>query len=604
MEHSPPLQVREPYLNHLSFCGSTVNGLNDWLTDLPKANLGETARRLCQALIELNRLRTTAETRLAMLELLRPEIHDTIRNLERYFLRQSVAQDEQSLKIAAFCQTLQTYLSTGYKLIIRSTAGATDRKQRHLLTTALQRSLNSTSNILQRAAQLYRPGPKGLWLECHQLYQLALHKNLHKKVVRDPLTRHTIGLSTEQVYLSALLLSTARCNQLQQNTIAHLAETLELWAPLAELQNGREFNNLFTVMPGQDKPPRYQALSLKQAPQELLGFNPGKLVTAINHYLQRPEQTRDKSSLFVPPQMTPRLLQHLATAWSDMSARTDQRIPKQGKLTLCVGVTAIHYFLADRQPFSEILKTADIPSGPAIFESIPRIPRRAEGIWQNTLGHDPIEYKPTPAQPQLDVIEYVSPKETASPPTAQEQEATPKYPCHSVSVLDTSAKGYCLHWPDQAPSRLQNGELLGIREPDSNKWRLAIVRWLRQGADDTTRIGAEILSSQALPCGVRQVRDSSQNSHIHYQRAFLLPAVDPTAHPATLIVPKLSFQEGHEVLLNRQGQTSRAQLGKPLTMTESFCQFEYQQMIGKTASSLPDNALDSRESFDSPWKSL
>ena len=64
------LRVPTPDLQELSFCEPSVRGIKRWLSGLPKANLGETARLLYQAMRELNQLRTPAQTRLQMLELL------------------------------------------------------------------------------------------------------------------------------------------------------------------------------------------------------------------------------------------------------------------------------------------------------------------------------------------------------------------------------------------------------------------------------------------------------------------------------------------------------------------------------------------------------
>ena len=61
------LRVTTPNTQALSFCEPSVRGVKQWLSGLPKANLGETARQLYQALLELNKLRTTAQLRLQLL---------------------------------------------------------------------------------------------------------------------------------------------------------------------------------------------------------------------------------------------------------------------------------------------------------------------------------------------------------------------------------------------------------------------------------------------------------------------------------------------------------------------------------------------------------
>ncbi len=54
------LQVPTPVQTRLAFCKPNMRDLKIWIQDLPKANIGETARLLYQALQELNNFKTTA----------------------------------------------------------------------------------------------------------------------------------------------------------------------------------------------------------------------------------------------------------------------------------------------------------------------------------------------------------------------------------------------------------------------------------------------------------------------------------------------------------------------------------------------------------------
>ena len=131
-------------------------------------------------------------------------------------------------QVANLCQALQNHLAVGYKLIIARVLARSGKDRDQLLAVSLQRASHSLCSPLIRASQLYCPVPEGLWLELHQLYQIACEQRLQRQVIRDPLARHTQGLSTEQTYVTALLLGCARTNQMRQNGIARLAEALEL----------------------------------------------------------------------------------------------------------------------------------------------------------------------------------------------------------------------------------------------------------------------------------------------------------------------------------------------------------------------------------------
>lgn len=69
---SPTLRLRipTPQGTYVAFCKPYPRELKLWIEDLPKANIGETARLLYQALIELNDFKTPADNRIQLLELL------------------------------------------------------------------------------------------------------------------------------------------------------------------------------------------------------------------------------------------------------------------------------------------------------------------------------------------------------------------------------------------------------------------------------------------------------------------------------------------------------------------------------------------------------
>ncbi|MNE41439.1 hypothetical protein D3C80_1355110 [compost metagenome] len=81
------------------------------------------------------------------------------------------------------------------------------------------------------------------------------------------------------------------------------------------------------------------------------------------------------------------------------------------------------------------------------------------------------------------------------------------------------------------------------------------------------------------------------------------------SRPATLITPRLPFQEGNRVQINVHGEERRASLTRKLTSTGSFSQFEYRTQETRSISDKPVTASGEQlehgeEDFDSLWKSL
>ncbi|MDF3934209.1 molecular chaperone [Pseudomonas citronellolis] len=599
---SPQQLLRVPTPTHesLSFCNVNARDLKNWLDHLPKANLGETARQLYQGLIELNQLKLTVEGRLQLLELFRPEVQSVCHNLERHFLNQSIVLDERPRKVANLCQALQNHLAVGYKLVVVREAPRFTRERAQILTLALQRAIRSLSGPLIRAQQLYCPVPESLWLELHQLYQLARQHGIQGLAVRDDLAKHGNALSVEQSYLVALLLGCARCNQMRQASIAQVAEALEAWGSLVRLQSAESPSSLFVASPQVDGPPRYRSLYKDSELQGGLGIDPQRLVAAIREYLECAPEKRGALPFKVNERFSLDLLQHLASAWGDIAERSFQRTLGQGQLTLCIGMSALHYYLAGRCSFAELLKLPEPVRQPTFQHETKdawsgAFDAQKVNDWQPGVPLEEIEYQPLSQA-----------NEKSGPGVAED--AGDEYPVYPLPIVNHSPGGYCLTWPKEIPSQLQAGELLGIQDAPGQGWSVAVVRWIRQVRGGGTQMGIELIAPIAQPCGLQLLRKSEQSSH--YLRALLLPEIAAISRPATLISPRLPFQEGSRVQINLHGEERRATLTRKVTATGSFSQFEYRsQERPKDADDKPVTGTNSHsgpgeEDFDSLWKSL
>ena len=596
------LRVPTPDCEGLSFCEPSVRGVKRWLSGLPKANLGETARQLYQAIRELNQLRTTMQNRLHLLELLRPEIHFVCRELERYFSNQPIVLGERPRKVASLCQALHNHLAIGYKLIAVELARQAGREHQQLLTIALQRAIRSLSAILVRSTQLYSPPPDGLWLELHQLYAIATGHGVHRTAVHDDLGYQVTGLSAEQSYIVALMLGCARCNQMRQQRIGQLAQLLEPWSAMVHLQSGLGPNSLFGVPTRIDGPPRYRSMFTASERPDLLGIDPRALVSAIQAHLRAPDAP-ENGTLAIPDGLSPELLQHVSAAWGDISERSFQRTSARGAITLCIGMSALHYYLAEQRPFSELLKRPDATRS-AVFKLNNAVP----DVW--SVAFD-AQIERDEMLPDDSHIEFVRPTGNTAT-TANEGEpftATDGlFPKFEVERVDHSPGGYCLSWPGEVPAQLQAGELLGLQDAASQTWSIAVVRWIRQVRGSGPQMGVELIAPQAQPCGIRLLRKTDQGSE--YLRALLLPEIAVISRPATLIVPRLPFQEGQKVQINQNGDEHLAMLWRRQAGTSSYNQFEYQlvglaappQEIAITARST--QTASRGEDFDSLWNTL
>ncbi len=577
----PPLSAPTPTQLRLSFCEATPRDLKRWIAGLPKANIGETARQLYQGLGELNQLLTPSDNRLHLLELLRPEVYFVCQHLERHFLHQAIMLDERSRKISNLCQALQSQLAIGYKQIVLRIAPKYTKDRATLLSEALQRATHALKGQLVRATQLYSPAPEQLWFELHQLFRCACDLQLQHRRVRDDLASLAGELSVEQTYIAALLLGSARCNQLRQNPIAQLAQVLEPWSAWLKLHPGASGEGLFAISAEIDAGPRYRSKFRSEQQPGLLGFDPQALVNAIEAHLLHHDTS---TPLPVPAGLTLDTLQHLHATWSEAAERSFQRTVGQGNLTVCVGMSALHFYLGGERTFSELLRHPG--SRAANFSRA--VAQGEKDSWSQAFD----------AAPQSKSDEFLPYEEIRYEPLADDEgdaDSPPHYPTYALPVINHSPGGYCLAWPKEVPAELQTGEMVGIQDTTNQGWSIAVVRWIRQVRGAGTQMGIELVAPHAQPCGLQLVR--TRDDHSHYLRGLLLPEISAIDLPATLLAPRLPFQEGSKVMINTQGEEHRAGLDRRVASTHSFNQFAYRSL---------DTAQNggSEEDFDSLWKSL
>lgn len=577
----PQLSAPTPTQLRLSFCEATPRDLKRWIAGLPKANIGETARQLYQGLGELNQLLTPSDNRLHLLELLRPEVYFVCQHLERHFLHQAIMLDERSRKISNLCQALQSQLAIGYKQIVLRIAPKYSKDRAALLSEALQRAVHALKGQLVRATQLYSPAPEQLWFELHQLFRCACDLQLQHRRVRDDLASLAGELSVEQTYIAALLLGSARCNQMRQNPIAQLAQVLEPWSAWLKLHPGASGEGLFAISAEIDAGPRYRSKFRSEQQPGLLGFDPQPLVNAIEAHLLHKDNS---TPLPVPSGLTLDTLQHLHATWGEAAERSFQRTVGQGNLTVCVGMSALHFYLGGERTFSELLRHPG--SRAANFSQA--VAQGEKDSWSQAFD----------AAPQSKTDEFLPYEEIRYEPLADDEgdaDSPPHYPTYALPVINHSPGGYCLAWPKEVPAELQTGEMVGIQDTTNQGWSIAVVRWIRQVRGAGTQMGIELVAPHAQPCGLQLVR--TQDDHSHYLRGLLLPEISAIDLPATLLAPRLPFQEGNKVLINTQGEEHRAGLDRRVASTHSFNQFAYRSL--ETAQN-----GGNEEDFDSLWKSL
>ena len=597
-------------LAQLSFCsGNKEAQVKLWLQNLPLTQAQQVSAQLYTAVHEISRLRTSSDNRLAILELLRVPVHQTLGGLALKYLNQPLILPEAALKSATVAQAIQKHFLNSYLAVVRELCAAPDTKEDQQAQQALviQRSLTALGLLLLRSYQLYLPISNQIWAEVHALYQLACTLELEQLPIEDKLPHHQ-GLKTiHDTYLRILLLATARPNQLRQDEIEGTYNLLESLAPLAELDiyspAGKE--NLFVVLTNGNRPPFYKSHwrpASNPGAQPPLEIRTSNLVEKLQEQQKFGNEGVDAGvSQRNQLNLSAALTKHLAQAWSHLALRSFERDDVNAEIEVTVGLTNIHFHLADEQPFNLFLNQSNVMAGApekgAIYQKRGVQLKAAETKKADDPWGDAFDIVGTAldgnALPTINIEKTIKSQE--------KDNYQGQHPVFTVPLMDRSPGGYGLEWRNEIPVQVRSGELLGLREYGRNKWSIGVVRWAHQ-IKGATQLGIQILAPHAIPVGLAAVHKTG--GFAEYLRALQVPELRAVNQPPSLITNAISFHEYSKARLYIQSQAGVAndegksvQLTQRLFATGAFSQFGFRELV----TAKPETRT-SKDDFDSVWE--
>lgn len=629
-------ELPEPDLDDLSFCGSSDEEFTGWLASLPMANIGETSRQLFHALGEIVHLHCSPQQRFSFLEAIRASLHYIGKSLEKHFVTQAVILDEHQLSVANLVQSMQTQLAAGYQLVIRdllAEGGNEADPSQMMLATAIHRAISELGLTALRSCQMYAGSPKDVWLKLHSLYETAETRGLLQTDCIDPENRFSARGNIENNYKRLLLLGCCKPNQLRPRELETIYHALELWAPLTEIHREPVSDDLFSFHLTEDRLVSYRKLAGNEGEDEYWrGLCTSGLVDALK---LRADELADggalsqgKDRLQIPDGITLPIINHLLHSWGAFFERGDGRVSANTELSVCIGLTAIQYFISGMLEFNLQMsggKTLHGQGGNPFMEgSLRTRPTGGDDAWSGAFdagggGFGDIDIR------RLEDLLGVSNRK--GPPRVRTKRAdtweamadkTPRQPLFKLHLVDTSPGGRCISWGVQPSDRVQDGQLIAFREDDNDPWTIGVVRWI-QHRDNELRTGVEILAPNALACGAAVIMRDRPAAD--YMRALELPPMEAVGQKATLLVPNVPFKENSKIWINRLGKLEKAILERCLFSTGSFAHFEYRSLEvaniddvkGKGMQVTRDKKEDTNkkkpndglsDAFDSIWEKL
>lgn len=574
-----------------------------WFEALPKANIGETARRVYSALVDFNRMELAPALRARNAEQFREPVDYICHNLRRHFVDTGMPLRDKGQKAAALARALYQEMSISYKAIIQDQlqAGA-DRFDRKLLIIALHRAEHYLGEVMCYSALGYGPWPNGLWREINAIFAFALQNGIHQIKVRDSQRRDSHQNTLEEVYKGTLMFATAAPHRLRQGQQLALAEALHDWTPHATLglpDEGTPRAGQFQVDLFSDTPPLRDAPDAPAAKRRLRRLDLRPVLKVLREQFDATPWQGGAGSDTRAHSLSRQLLRTLIQSWSGDRERRFVRTRLNFELQVIIGLNNLHDHQSHRGPVEE----EEAESGDRYASSFLRhedtvpIDPWSEP-YNHGLGGTPLAVE---AEAFPESVFTEGPLGSILPDSVPSEMAPSKTEGHAVRTLNESAGGYCIHWKGDDLPRVRIGELLGVQSGDGQgEYSLAAIRWLRQLPGQALQFGVEVLAPQFQAGEVTPSGESRRQYPGSPQRCLVIrPPGD--RQDGCILLPSALYAVDTMLKLSHHEERSTIRLSQVVETTGAYARYQYEpaQGGGATAGSGGDT-----DDFGDLWNSL
>lgn len=588
-------RLRLPEQNQaiLSFCHSNrASRVADWASQLPATRINHTSVLLYQALPEVCRLDTSPTNRLEILEHLRPYVQQCIQGLAKSFLGQPLIMPDSAMKMAIIAQALQKHMSNGYSLVVcglvqKQPDGQLKDEDAKRLGLAVHRAISGMGLQLLRNSQIYTPVSNQFWQELYALYSVADAFSLLNKTYRDPLLKQLTKTSVDQTFQRVLLLACCHHSQLRQQEIETIYDALENWSSLSHLSAlSEDSENRYGTDLNSHLAPRYKSQikadeDSSKTPTALRELNLKPLLTSLQRITEQGANEHDP--ITIPANLSSRLLAHVMGAWGEEFRRYQPRKTSKNTLEIAVGLTNVHYHLCGQEPFDHFLRESCQARNPMSRQF------RAQGLgadydpWEGAFDVDKESRGYTGKA--LDITDD-------SPATTESN----KYPLYQIQISDASTGGFGLTWHQQIPAQVKAGELVAVRDAETQHWNLGVIRWVKQHKG-MSQLGIQLIAQQAQAIAVQQLQKSGRDNV--YMRGLISAKAGTRFNEKALITASYPFRMGNKARINQRGDTSTVQLSHLLHSSSSINLFRYRTV--ESAHRDTDTPPPAEEGFPEDW---
>lgn len=532
MTHNSTYGSRSSTKMMLGKLPSHLPALEEWITTLPKANVGETRRLVSHALIEIQAMPLPAQQRFKALEPFRGVAKYLGESLKTQLAGVSFPLPSNLMQVAEALRDLHSQLAKGYMLITDELLVLDSLRQDFdLLTTSMQRALYYLGQGLLTGYQVYQPAASKQWHDIHRLYQAAERKGLQFSTVKDN-EIHSGGITTvDTEYKRILLLALAEPNRLNQADMPILYGMLNHWAQKCRFVTDMPADKsrmLFAIDLGKDTAPTRLHHDLAAANMNVRLLDTTGLIISLRGLLP-PEMPTDLKKYSTASWN--QLVKQLAASWG-MTARR-----RYSRYTAASPTTEIVFGLS---ACNQLLSSGDSAARENEYVRF--------GRSMPSLRNKPVARHGTAII--NGVIAYTS------------------------DVVNEGAGGSYLKWMHPDPNKMRIGEIVALRNTrhDDHPWCVAIIRWIKTLHSRGMEYGVQLLGPDAFPVTVRSCEDDESGPDV--SKCLFLPSIKSVGQPASLVVPTLLYRADDTVTVKWADREHQMKLGKVLDVTPIYSRFQ------------------------------
>jgi len=566
--------------------------LRSWLDALPLANPRKTAQELLAALSQVNRATAAPNHRFQLLEQFRPLVADITEVLHKSYASAAIPLDDKNRATADLVYDLLAEMAFGYKSVLMAFGNISiSEAARPMMVAAALHTMDHLARLLVDTYALYSPEPKSLWLELHQLYRYADYEGFLTSSLPQDGKQSEVG-SIDHTYRRIIMLALANPYHLMQGESQLVFRELDNLAvhcriqPLAAATSptGQLYLDL-----DNDAPPSYAPMGGKPIfPVDGRILDITGVLTAIERRGKEllVSAKTESGQLTLAGRKQRNMYKRLAEAWGIRVERLSQRKPRSNPIEIAIGISAAHHFASHGAPFNPEAQEIELRSHkssskgqglslmgeddtPWVHED--HAQRLATGIVQPRTSQfttDPTKDKDVWVKIYSTQAHFESKRSGGGP--------TPTFENTLCQLQDESRGGMAMTCQKGHGLRLMVGEVIAFKSehaPNADDWSVGVVRWLRTDAQDKLELGIGLLADDTLAVSARGVKGVGKDSE--YFRSLLIPKLDPTQYPTTLITPASVFDVDSVIFVNTGSDFFFAQLTRLMEATNSFSLFQF-----------------------------